>query len=170
MKSTAKNNSKMIGLGAHLVTLLLVALDTAKQSPLYKDLTQQIVITFENAKKQTIKRWYNLKGFKRYPENPTRIDEITGESVPNYFVGKDGKRVEDKERTAAAIGIIDRLAFDLGYAEGDDYDTVDFVGKQCGIFVSAKGSSKNVHYSMPVSEIPATEVEEAEEAERGRIY
>lgn len=159
MKVTSKNNSKLLGLGLHLVTIIAVVIDTAKASDLYKDVTQQLVITFENAKKQTFKRWYNLMGFQLDEKNPSRLDE-QGRAVPNYAVdAKSGKRIEDKEKTASAMSILSRLAYDSGVVEGEEIDTNDLIDSELGIFISRdEFSGKNkIEYTTPASEVPSEE-------------
>lgn len=156
MKITSKNNSKILGIGEHLCTIILIVLATAKASDLYKDLTEQLAITFQDVSGKTIIRWFNLKGYKLDAKNPTRVDEA-GREVNNYAVGKDGKRIEDPEKTESAMNILAQLGFHCGFEEGDEFDTADLEGQTVGIMVerdAAFGSNK-VAYSLPASEVDA---------------
>jgi len=156
MKITSKNNSKILGIGEHLVAIVLIVLATAAKSDLYKDVTEQLAITFQDGAGKTIIRWFNLKGYQLDAKNPTREDD-KGREVPNYAVGKDGKRIEDPEKTESALNILAQLGFHAGIEEGTEFDTADLEGCEVGIMVERDeifGSNK-VAYSLPASEVDA---------------
>lgn len=156
MKVISKNNSKILGIGLHLVTIVAIALAKASASELYKDVTEQLAIAFKDANGLQITRWFNLKGYQLDADQPTRKDG-EGRDVPNYAVGDDGNRIEDPVKTESALGILARLGYDCGIAEGEEFDTSDLEGKSCGIMVerdSAYNANK-VAYSVPASQVDA---------------
>lgn len=158
MKITSKNNSKILGIGLHLVTIVAIALAKAKASDLYKDITEQLAMTFKDANGLTITRWFNLKGYQLDADQPSRKDD-SGRDVPNYAVGEDGNRIEDPAKTESALGILARLGFDCGISEGSEFDTSDLEGLSVGIMVEFDSdfNSSKVAYSVPAAQVGAAE-------------
>lgn len=154
MKITSKNDSKILGIGEHLCKITQVMLEEARVNPLYKDITEQLAVIFEDAAGKIITRWYNLKGYELDANQPTREDE-EGREVSNYAIGKDGKRKEDKDKTASALNILARLAFHCGFPEGEELDTADLEGKSVGIMIERDEAfgKKKVSYSFPATEV-----------------
>ena len=156
MKFTSKSNSALIEPGIHLATIDKVYEDTASTG------AKQLAVEFVADSKQ-ITRWYNLAGYKVDTDNPTVIDS-DGRTVPNYLLGKNGKRLKDASKTESCESIIGQLGSDAGVPAGDDFDPDDLVGEEIGICVENEdngyGPKLNVRYTMPSSRVVASDADE----------
>jgi hypothetical protein len=146
MKIEIKSNSALIEPGIHLATIGKVYTDTASTG------AEQLAVPFIADGKQ-ITRWYNLSGYQIDTDEPT-IQDAQGRTVPNYKLGKNGKRLKDQAKTESCLSILGQLCYDAGLGEpGSNADTSELEGRKVGICVveedSGFGSRLNVHYTMP---------------------
>ena len=149
MKFTSKSNSALIEPGNHLATIKSVYTDKASTG------AQQLAVEFV-ADGKKITRWYNLKGFKISADAPTTKD-ASGRTIPNYLIGKDGKRLVDKTKTESCLSIIGQLGANAGVPLGNDFEPSDLEGEQVGICVEEEdngfGPRLNVRYTMPAEQV-----------------
>lgn len=149
MKFTSKSNSALIEPGIHLASISKVYSDDASTG------AEQLAVIFVADGKQ-ITRWYNLTGYKIDANEPTTQDS-QGRTIPNYLLGKNGKRLKDSAKTESCLSIVGQLGSDAGVPAGEDFNPEDLVGEQIGICVknedSGFGPRLSVHYTMPASRV-----------------
>ena len=160
MKFVIKSNSALIEPGIHLATIDKVYTDTASTG------AEQLAVQFVADGKQ-ITRWYNLSGYKIDADEPTTQD-AQGRTVPNYKLGKNGKRLKDPAKTESCLSIIGQLGSDAGLGEpGEDFEPSDLEGEQVGICVESEdngfGQRLNVRYTMPAERV-------ADDAEADEVF
>jgi len=145
MKFTSKSNSALIEPGIHLATIDKVYTDTASTG------AEQLAVQFIADGKQ-ITRWYNLSGYQIDADEPTTQD-AQGRTVPNYKLGKNGKRLKDPAKTESCLSIIGQLGSDAGIPAEEDFEPSDLEGSEVGICVESEdngfGQRLNVRYTMP---------------------
>ena len=159
MKFTSKSNSALIEPGIHLATIDKVYTDTASTG------AEQLAVQFVADGKQ-ITRWYNLSGYKIDSDEPTTQD-AQGRTVPNYSLGKNGKRLKDPAKTESCLSIIGQLGSDAGIPAGEDFEPSDLEGEQVGICVESEdtgfGQRLNVRYTMSAERV-------ADDAEADEVF
>jgi len=171
MKSTFVSVKKvlkggLLSIGQHLTTIasIVEAKPTEDIDRQWNDDTPQLEVTFQS-EEGSIKKWYNLAGYKSKSDYPTGVApkgfefRSSANGDENYLVNiKTGMRVQDEEKTATAEKIFCELANDAGIAEGEGFGISDLIGKQIGVNVrdNNKGGVE-VHYTMPASRVQVSE-------------
>ena len=144
MKFVIKSNSALIEPGIHLATIDKVYTATASTG------AEQLAVQFVADGKQ-ITRWYNLSGYKIDSDEPTTQD-AQGRTVPNYSLGKNGKRLKDPAKPESCLSIIGQLGSDAGIPAGEDFEPSDLEGEQVGICVESEdngfGQGHYVRYTL----------------------
>ena len=163
MKFTSQDSNPLIGEGEHQATIARAYMSDDSSTG-----ETQLAVLFKVGLKQ-ITRWFNLKGFKVDPDEPKTTD-AKGREIPNYLLTKNGKRIEDKEKTKSCMRIVGQLGHDIGIEVGEEFDLEDLVGAEIGINVvketsdfASSGSRLRVSYTLPADKVKApAEGEKAE--------
>lgn len=149
-------SSNLLQEGRYTVTIESIVGAEVKHDTV-KDPTPQAKMVMRGDNNAQMTDWLNLAGYKQ-------MDDLTDEEIDSgdytgvvigdreYAVNaKTGKRVKDKKRTDAALGIIAQVGYASGIKEGEPVNPHVLVGRKVGIQVvrNAQGNLRVKAYFNP---------------------
>lgn len=157
----SKNVSNFLQPGRHVCEIKSVAGATPQGENPWKDKTPQLKVTFE-CDGRIFSAWYNLKGFKTYKQLTAKEQKsglYVSMGTAGYAVVKaTGMRIEDTEKTEAAMNILCTLAAHSGIPEGTQFSETELVGRTVGIIIGENNNANDrVKGTFAPSGVAATE-------------
>jgi len=132
-KRTSPINPTILGIGDHIVKIDSVepCFQTENVPVSWTDRTPQIAIKYVVGSK-SITQWISLRGYKTIDGSSRDSDEELHHhpiSGIGYLI-RNGKRVEDKEKSNAAMLILAHVAYCSGIPNNSEIELQDLIGRE----------------------------------------
>jgi len=134
----------ILGIGDHIAKIESVepCFNTENVDVPWTDRTPQIAIKYVSGGK-SITQWVSLRGYvtsrDTNPDNYFGVHPISGIE----YLMKDGRRVEDKEKTKIGLLILAHIAYCSGIENDSEIEISDLVGRELLIRVAIMDHSQS---------------------------